>query len=112
MNLNEQLAQRYLAILEKPEYQPLIAQIADDRKNKSGLSDIFLSFLPDDYDIHQNNVLVIGRETRGWNIKDISPIYKYSKQNVQLSMEYSKVKFYQQLSDNKRKFNFLILYKE
>lgn len=106
MTLNEQLTQKYLKILENPEYQPLIAQIGDNRKNKSGLSDIFLGFLPDNYDISQNNILVIGRETRGWNIKNISPIDMYSKQNIQLSMEYSKQRFYQQLSDNTKKFNF------
>lgn len=106
MTLNEQLVKRYLEILNNSEYQPLIAQIANDRKNKTGLSDIFFGFVPENYDIHQNNILVIGRETRGWNIKNISPIYEYSEQNIALSMEHSKQRFYEQLSDNKQKFNF------
>lgn len=106
MTLNEQLTQRYVKIFQNPEYQPLMTQIAHDRINQTGLSDIFLGFVPENYDIEQNNILVIGRETRGWNIKNISPIYEYSEQNIVLSMEHSKQRFYEQLSDNKQKFTF------
>ncbi len=43
MTLHDQLAEKYLDILNNPEYQPLITQIAKDHQKEkgNGLSDIF-----------------------------------------------------------------------
>lgn len=102
MTLYDQLAEKYLNILNKPEYHPLITQIAEDhQKGKgNGLSDIFLGFVPSHYDINQNNILIVGRETRGWYISDINPMY-HSLDDIKLSMQRSESCFYHLIKQHK-----------
>lgn len=102
MTLCDQLAEKYHEILNKPEYQPLVAQIAEDHKKGkgNGLSDIFLGFVPCHYDVNQNNILIVGRETRGWHSSDVNPMYS-TLGDIKTSMQKSKSSFYYLIKQHK-----------
>lgn len=103
-DLKEQLIQNYWQILK--DEQNLILQMAEEKR----LSDILLGFVPNHYQMGQNNILIIGRETRGWRIPEISPIMEYSKENIQKSMEHSQKHFNHKIKQTKR-FDFFDLIK-
>lgn len=92
MTLNEQLTQRYVKILKNPEYQPLIAQIGDDHKlgKGNGFSEILLGFVPENYENTKHKILIVGRETAGWQLDEKNPIKVYDIQTIIKSMIKSK----------------------
>lgn len=92
MTLNEQLIERYFKILDNSEYQPLIAQISDDHKlgKGNGFSEILLGFVPDNYENARHKILIVGRETAGWQLDEKIPIKAYDRNTIINSMTKSK----------------------
>lgn len=92
MNLETQLIEQYSQILKKPEYQSLIQAIANDHKNGKGkgFSDILLGFVPENYENAEHKILIVGRETRGWQLDKDNAIESYTDDIIQKSMDKSK----------------------
>ena len=68
--LHEQLKQRYIEILNKPEHQALLQACTEE---ESKLSNIHLGFVPEGYTLATpNKILIVGRETRGWFRNEIN----------------------------------------
>ncbi|MEG1488508.1 hypothetical protein [Acinetobacter sp.] len=62
------LEKEYLKILENID-ESFFNILHPDSKYKEGLSGLFLASEPDEYWSAKNKILIIGAETRGWNIK-------------------------------------------
>lgn len=92
MQLQNKLKNQYATILKKSEYQPLIQAIANDHKNGKGkgFSDILLGFVPENYENAEHKILIVGRETRGWQLDKDNAIESYTDDIIQKSMDKSK----------------------
>ncbi len=62
------LQQEYLKILSKVD-ESFFNVVHEYSKEKEGLSGLFLASEPDHYWTAKNRIMIVGAETRGWNIK-------------------------------------------
>lgn len=62
------LQQEYLKILSKVD-ESFFNVVHESSKEKEGLSGLFLASEPDHYWTAKNRIMIVGAETRGWNIK-------------------------------------------
>ncbi|OBY75494.1 hypothetical protein [Acinetobacter gyllenbergii] len=62
------LEQEYLKLLSKVD-ESFFNVVHEYSKWKEGLSGLFLASEPDNYWIAKNRIMIVGAETRGWNIK-------------------------------------------
>lgn len=62
------LEQEYLKILSKVD-ESFFNVVHEYSKEKEGLSGLFLASEPDNYWTAKNRIMIVGAETRGWNIK-------------------------------------------
>ncbi len=99
--LHEQLKQRYIEILHKPEHQALLQACTEE---ESKLSNIHLGFVPEGYTLATpNKILIVGRETRGWFRNEINT---YNPDAVEKLMRNSRNHFTGKLPPSKRKKGF------
>lgn len=99
--LHEQLKQRYIEILNKPEHQALLQACTEE---ESKLSNIHLGFVPEGYTLATpNKILIVGRETRGWFRNEINT---YNPDAVEKLMRNSRNHFTGKLPPSKRKKGF------
>lgn len=62
-SLKAMLIKRYVEILNKAEYQDLLRKTGC---KESGFSNVHLGSVPENYEIAEHKILIVGRETRGW----------------------------------------------
>lgn len=75
------LVKRYQDIFKENQ------EIIDALLSNSNLSKIHLGFVPDDFKKKKHRILIVGRETRGWDLKYLE---KYDQNSVYQLMDLSK----------------------
>ena len=75
------LVKRYQDIFKENQ------EIIDALLSNSNLSKIHLGFVPDDFKKKKHRILIVGRETRGWELKHLK---KYDQSSVDQLMSLSK----------------------
>ncbi len=65
---NTELASKYLKVMKNIDVSYLDLLHPDTKCGSNMLSGLFLPSIPDGYEQSQNKIMIIGRETRAWNV--------------------------------------------